>query len=407
MAAERRIDPELLEKGRALCPSFGRCGGCSYLGMSAEEKLKIKEKEVLDCLAASGIDASVFRGIVNAPSDFRYRNKMEFTFGNEVKDGPTILGLHAKKSFISIVPADGCVLVPEDFRTILKATLAFCLDKGYVHYNKKTHKGLLRSLVLRRGVRTGELLINIVTSSQGTFDEEGYKDMALSLHLNEKIVGIIHTVNDNRSDAIIAEDTRLLFGRPYYNEEILGLNFKVGAFSFFQTNVEAAERLYKDAISLLPSLENKTVFDLYCGTGTMTQAMALKASKAIGIEIVEEAVETAKEAAKINGLNNCSFIAGDVGEVLSGLSVLPDVIMVDPQRPGIAPKALQKILGYGVETIVYVSCNPKTLSENLRTAELAGYRTLSVTAYDNFCYTKHIESIALLSLDKYNAAQIF
>ena len=400
MAADRRLDPELIEKGRALCPSFGRCGGCSYLGMSSEEELKIKEKEVLGCLASSGIDTSVFRGIVKAPSESGYRNKMEYTFGNEVKDGPTLLGLHAIKSFISIVPADGCVLVPEDFRTILKNTLYFCLDKGYVHYNKKTHAGLLRSLVLRRGVRTGELLVNIVTSSQGEFDEEGFRNSILSSDLKERIVGIIHTLNDNRSDAIIAEDVRLLYGRSYYKEEILGLKFKVGAFSFFQTNVEAAERLYKDAISLLPSLENKTVFDLYCGTGTMTQAMALKASKAIGVEIVEEAVRTAEEAARINGLENCSFIAGDVGEVLSGLSVLPDVIMVDPPRPGIAPKALQKILSYGVETIVYVSCNPKTLAENLRTAGLAGYTTLSVTAYDNFCYTKHIESIAVLSLKK-------
>ena len=127
MAAEKPMDPQILEKGRALCPSFGRCGGCSYLGMSDEEQLAVKEKEVLKCLSASGIDTSVYKGIVKAPSSFAYRNKMEFTFGNEVKDGPTILGLHAKKSFISIVPADCCVLVPEDFRKLLRATQEFCL----------------------------------------------------------------------------------------------------------------------------------------------------------------------------------------------------------------------------------------------------------------------------------------
>ena len=398
--ADRNIFPELEEKGRLLCPSFGRCGGCSYLGLSEEEELKIKETEVLKCLSASGLDTSLFKGVVKSPSCLEYRNKMEFTFGNEVKDGPTILGLHAKRSFISIVPADGCVLVPEDFRTVLKQTLTFCLSKGYSHYNKKTHAGLLRSLVIRRGVRTGELLINIVTSSQGDFDEEAYKEAILSLDLNDAVAGILHTVNDNRSDVIIAEDVRVLYGRQYYNEEILGLKFKVGAFSFFQTNVEAAERLYRDAIDLIPSLENKTVFDLYCGTGTMTQAMALKAKKAIGVEIVEEAVETAREAAKINGLTNCEFIAGDVGKVLSELSVLPDVIMVDPPRPGIAPKALQKILDYGVEHIVYVSCNPKTLAEDLRAAALMGYKTEFVRSYDNFFYTKHIESIALLTRSK-------
>ena len=390
------MDPEMAEKGRALCPSFRRCGGCSYLGLSEEEQLRIKEKEVLRCLETADIDPSVYKGIKKAPSISAYRNKMEYTYGNEVKDGPTILGLHAVKSFISIVPADSCVLVPEDFKIILRNTLKFCLDKGYTHYNKKTHSGLLRSLVLRRGVRTGELLVNIVTSSQGEFDADGYKDMILSLGTENTVVGILHTINDNRSDAIIPENVRLHYGRPYYNEEILGLKFKVGAFSFFQTNVEAAERLYRDAIGLIPSLENKTVFDLYCGTGTMTQAMALKASRVIGVEIVEEAVETARQAANINGLDNCEFIAGDVGKVLSELTVLPDVIMVDPPRPGIAPKALAAILGFGVENIVYVSCNPKTMAENLRAAALAGYDIISVKAYDNFCYTKHVESVALL-----------
>ena len=397
MAAKQQMDPEMTEKGKALCPSFGRCGGCSYLGMSEEEQLRIKEKEVLSYLNASGIDTSVFKGIEKAPCSSAYRNKMEFTFGNEVKGGPTVLGLHAKKSFISIVPADGCVLVPEDFRIILKKTLEFCLGKGYTHYNKKTHAGLLRSLVIRRGVRTGELLINIVTSSQGEFDEDGYKETILVQNTSDTVVGILHTINDNRSDAIIAEDVRLLYGRPFYNEEILGLKFRVGAFSFFQTNVEAAERLYKDAIGLIPSLENKTVFDLYCGTGTMTQAMALKASAAIGVEIVEEAVGTAREAAKINGLTNCEFIAGDVGKVLSELTVLPDVIMVDPPRPGIAPKALQTILSYGVRNIVYVSCNPKTMAEDLRSAALSGYRPVSIKAYDNFCHTRHVETVVLMS----------
>lgn len=396
MAAEKQMDPQILKKGRALCPSFGRCGGCSYLGMSDEEQLAVKEREVLKCLSASGIDTSVYKGIVKAPSSFAYRNKMEFTFGNEVKDGPTILGLHAKKSFISIVPADCCVLVPEDFRKLLRATQEFCLSRAYTHYNKKSHAGLLRGLVLRRGVRTNELLVNIVTSSQGDFDENGYLEMIRSMDTESAIVGVLHTVNDNRSDAVVAEDVRVLYGRQYYNEQILGLNFKVGAFSFFQTNVEAAERLYRDAVGLIPSLENKTVFDLYCGTGTMTQAMALKASRAIGVEIVEEAVETAREAAKINGLDNCEFIAGDVGKVLAELSAVPDVIMVDPPRPGIAPKALQQILSYGVENIIYVSCNPKTLAENLRSAALLCYKPISITAYDNFSYTKHIESIAHL-----------
>ncbi len=385
-----------IEAGRAVCPSFGRCGGCTYLGLSEEECLKIKEAQVLRCLEAEGVDTSVFKGIVSAPQTYRYRNKMEYTFGNEVKDGPTILGLHAVGSFISIAPCGECVLVPEDFNRVLKATQEFVSGKGYSHYHKKLHRGLMRSLIIRRGVRTGELLINIVTSSDGEFDEYGYKRHIMSINLDDNIVGILHTINDSRSDALVAEEVRILYGRDWYSEEILGLKFRVGAFSFFQTNVEAAERLYQDAVSLIDTFEDKTVFDLYCGTGTITQFMARKAKKAVGVEIVEEAVRTAKDAAGINGLDNCEFIAGDVGEVLSGLDALPDVIVVDPPRAGIMPKALARILSYGVENIVYISCNPKTLASNLRAAALAGYEPAQIRAYDNFSFTKHIECAALL-----------
>ncbi|MBQ2043076.1 MAG: 23S rRNA (uracil(1939)-C(5))-methyltransferase RlmD [Firmicutes bacterium] len=385
-----------IEAGRAVCPSFGRCGGCTYLGLSEEECLKIKEAQVLRCLEAEGVDTSVFKGIVSAPRTYRYRNKMEYTFGNEVKDGPTILGLHAVGSFISIAPCGECVLVPEDFNRVLKATQEFVSGKGYTHYHKKLHRGLMRSLIIRRGVRTGELLINIVTSSDGEFDEDGYKRHIMSIGLDNNIVGMLHTINDSRSDALVAEEVRVLCGRDWYSEEILGLKFRVGAFSFFQTNVEAAERLYLDAVSLIDSFEDKTVFDLYCGTGTITQFMARKAKKAVGVEIVEEAVRTARDAAKINGLDNCEFIAGDVGEVLSALETLPDVIVVDPPRAGIMPKALARILSYGVENIVYISCNPKTLASNLRAAALAGYEPAQIRAYDNFSFTRHIECAALL-----------
>ena len=389
-------DARIISDPYGICPSAKRCGGCSYQGVPYEDQIKNKLGEVKGFLRAEGIDPSVVTGIVPSPCRYRYRNKMEYTFGNEVKDGPTILGLHAAKSFISIVDTGECRLVPEDFNRILKATMEFVRQHGYTHYNKKLHAGLMRSLIIRRGVRTSELLINLVTSSDTEFDAEGFKDMILSLPLDNTAAGILHTINDNKADAVIADDVRILHGRPYYNDVILGLKFSVGAFSFFQTNVEAAERLYSDAISLIDGLEGKTVYDLYCGTGTMTQAMALKAKKAIGVEIVEEAVQTAVSSASSNGLKNCEFIAGDVQEVLSGIEEKPDVIMVDPPRAGIMPKALLQILSYGVPQIVYVSCNPKTLAKNLRAAQMSGYRTVSVTAYDNFSFTKHTECIALL-----------
>ena len=173
-------------------------------------------------------------------------------------------------------------------------------------------------------------------------------------------------------------------------------SFKVSAFSFFQTNVEAVERLYTEALGLIPSFEGKSVFDLYCGTGTISQVLALKAKDVLGIELVEEAVRAAETNAALNGLNNCKFMAGDVFEVLETVEEKPDVIVVDPPRVGIQPKALDKILSYGVQEILYISCNPKTLVENLKYMEYYGYRCMYLKPFDNFPMTKHIECIALL-----------
>lgn len=379
-----------------ICPVSDGCGGCSYQGVSYEDQLKNKEGEVRGLIKAASLNPELLREIKPCPSQYAYRNKMEYTFGNSHKDGPTVLGLHMKKSFISIIPTEECQLVSDDFNKILKATLEFVREKNYPFYHKKFHDGLMRSLVIRKGFRTKELLINIVTTTETEFDEQGYKDLILGLDLECSVAGLLHTINNNISDVVTCEELRVLHGRSYYEEEIMGLKFKVGAFSFFQTNVEAAERLYKDAINLIEDLDGKTVYDLYCGTGTITQAMALRAKQAIGVEIVEEAIETAKMSAEINGLTNCTFIADDVQHALSGIEEKPDVIVVDPPRSGISPKALMQILGYGVKQIIYISCNPKTLVENLRAAKMSGYETKHITAYDNFPFTKHTECIALL-----------
>ena len=176
----------------------------------------------------------------------------------------------------------------------------------------------------------------------------------------------------------------------------MGLKFKVSAFSFFQTNVLAIEKLYTEALAFIKDLDGKTVFDLYCGTGTITQTLALRAKKVIGVEIVEEAVESARENAKENGLDNCEFIAGDVFEVLDKLVDIPDVIVLDPPRVGIHPKALQKIIDYGVKQIIYISCNPKSLADNLSYMQYHGYKVKSLKAFDNFPYTKHIETVCLI-----------
>lgn len=381
---------------KELCPHREFCGGCIHQGTAYSEQLKEKEKEVLRLLQDKGVTPEKIDSIEGCPSAFCYRNKMEYTFGDFVKDGEMTLGMHRKKNFMSIVTVDNCQLVDPDFNVILKSVLAFAVEQGYTFYHKRSHSGLLRNLIIRKGVRTGELLVNIVTTSEEGFDEAGFTEMILSLTLANKIVGVLRTYCDSLADAVVPDSLKTLYGRDYYMEKLLGLDFKVSAFSFFQTNVEAAERLYTEALALVDSFEGKKAFDLYCGTGTISQVLALKAKEVLGIELVEEAVDAATENAALNGLDNCRFIAGDVFKVLNEVSDKPDVIVVDPPRVGIQPKALDKIISYGVKEIVYISCNPKTMAENLRYLEYYGYKCRYLKPFDNFPMTKHTECIALL-----------
>ena len=388
---------------REVCRDKDICGGCVYQGVPYEEQLSNKFGEVKGLLDKKDIRYGELLPIEGAPSRYGYRNKMEYTFGDMEKNGPMTLGMHKKKHFMSIVTVDQCQLVHEDFNVILRGVLEFASSRGYTHYHKKAHKGLMRHLIVRRGIRTGELLVNVVTSSEDGFDENAFVEMIRDLPLENQVVGILRTINDRLADAVYCDELRVLWGRDYYNEEILGLKFKVSAFSFFQTNVDAVERLYSYAVSLIDDFENKEVFDLYCGTGTITQVLARKAKEVIGIELVEEAVEAAKANAALNGLDNCRFLAGDVFEVLDSLPDKPEVIVVDPPRVGISSNALEKIIGYGVKQIVYISCNPKSLADNLYYMQYYGYEIKSVKPFDNFPGTKHTETIVLLSkLDSKN-----
>ncbi len=387
---------------RELCPHDEFCGGCIYQGMSYEEQLKTKETDVSFLLKKNNVTPDKADPIEGCPSQYAYRNKMEYTFGDLVKDGETTLGMHKKGHFMSIITVDHCQLVHPDFNVILRATLDFVNEMGYPKYNKKSHTGLMRNLIVRRGVNTGEILVNIVTASDeasgSRFDNMAYADMILGLKLENNVVGVLRTDCDTLADAVVPDRVTAIWGRDYYTEELLGLKFKVSAFSFFQTNVEAVTRLYSEALALIPGIEGKRVFDLYCGTGTISQIMALKAREVLGVEIVEEAVQAARENAALNGLSNCEFFAGDVYKVLEGQDFeKPDVIVVDPPRAGIQEKALDKIISYGVDEILYISCNPKTLAMNLAYFEYYGYHTVYLKPFDNFPFTKHTECICLLS----------
>jgi len=379
-----------------MCVCAEVCGGCNYQGIDYEKQLHLKNIEVEKCLKDKGIVVGEYLGIDRSPSLEGYRNNMEYTFGDMVKGGEMTLGLHQKKKFMSIVTADRCRIACEDFNTVLSATLTFCREKGYPFYNKKKHQGLLRHLVLRKGVRTRELLVNIVTSGQGIFRGDEYVDLLHKLKLNNSIVGIINTINDSLADSVNCDKLNVLWGRDFYTERIMGLDFKVGAFSFFQTNVEAAERLYQDAIKLAAGFAGKYVFDLYCGTGTISQAVSVNVKKVVGIDISAESIAGAKENAEKNGIKNCEFIAGDVFEVMERIGEKPDVIILDPPRVGVHPKALQKIVDYGAREIIYISCNPKSFVDNLYYLQYYGYTADKIKAYDNFPFTRHCECAAYL-----------
>lgn len=380
-----------------ICEQFNICGGCKYLDISYEEQLLIKEKEVLQLFEDKGIQIGQYLGINGSTSIDRYRNKMEYTFGDEVKDGVMTLGMHKKGSYMSIVTVDSCQLVDNDFNIILGSSLKYLIEKEYGFFHKKTHQGLLRNLIIRKGEKTKELIVNIVTTSE-EFDEKGFKDLILSLSLDNKIVGVLHTINDRVADFVYCDELRIIYGQDYYNEEILGLKFKVSAFSFFQTNIYTIEKLYETAIEFIGDIDGKIVFDLYSGTGTIAQVLSTRAKKTIGIELIEEAVDSARENAKLNILDNCEFVVGDVLTTLDTISETPDVIVLDPPRVGVHPKALQKILNYKVKQLLYISCNYKSLVGNLIPLTEQGYKIQKMQIFDNFPHTKHAEIVCLLSL---------
>ena len=448
------------------CSHFGVCGGCVYLSLPYEEQLKIKEdqvKRLLDGALERQESPWTWEGIKGSPVAYEYRNKMEFSFGDESKDGPLTLGMHKRGSFYDVVTVEDCRIVDGDYRLILTAVRDYFAERGVGYYHKLTHAGYLRHLLVRKASGTGEILAVLVTSSQAPFsagenaqaaysertaevkitpaEEEGteaavfgcerelldgFRETLLHLEregkLSGRFAGILHIVNDSLADIVQSDRTELLYGREYFYEELLGLRFRISVFSFFQTNSHGAEVLYEtvreyvgnpgDAKAGADSADaglagkvqpagdmrpDKVVYDLYSGTGTIAQLMAPAARKVIGVEIVEEAVEAARRNAQENGLDNCEFIAGDVLKVLDGIEEKPDLIILDPPRDGIHPKALPKIIGYGVERIVYISCKPTSLARDLEAFLEGGYRVEKAVAVDQFPWTGNVETVCLLS----------
>ena len=398
---------EVIEKApqeiESACPHFGQCGGCTYQNLPYEEQVKLKESQVKAMMDEAVDGDYIWEGVLESPVKSEYRNKMEFSFGDEYKDGPLALGMHKRGSFHDIVNVCDCQIVDGDYRKILACTLECARESGLPYYHRMRHEGYFRHLLVRKAVKTEEILIDIVTASEEGFGSkpkeflDKWAAALQALELSGKIVGILHTKNDSLADIVKDEGTEVLFGQDYFYEELLGLKFKITPFSFFQTNSLGAEVLYEKAREYIGDTNEKVVFDLYSGTGTIAQILAPVAKKVVGVEIVEEAVEAAKVNAKLNGLDNCTFWAGDVLKVIDELGEIPDLIMLDPPRDGVNPKALMKILNFGVDRLVYIACKPTSLARDLEMIQGRGYKVEKIACVDLFPSTVHIETVVLLS----------
>jgi len=433
------IEDSPLETAKPVCAHFYECGGCSYQTVAYEEQLSLKENmvrklimPVIEAAAEDKLFAGEFmwEGILPSPSQFRYRNKMEFTFGDSEKDGPLMVGLHRQYSSYDILGIDSCAIVDPAWNEILKYTQRFYRSQGVDFYHKMQHRGVLRNLVVRESAMDGSILVNLVTTTkQDLLKAQGENENVEGLNLPEyvegllslgdghgrfntlshfsKITGVLYTENDSFADAIVPQKVVTLYGDDFLIDEVLGLKFKISPFSFFQTNTKGAEVLYSkvreyayEALSGMKSeksdIHTGVIYDLYSGTGTIAQLMAAVADKVYGIEIVEEAVIAARENAKLNRLRNCEFIAGDVLKKLDEVEDRPDLIILDPPRDGVNPKALRKIMNYGVPYIVYVSCKPTSLARDLAVLGEAGYKAVKGCSVDMFPNTLNVETVVLL-----------
>lgn len=392
---------EVLEKApyeiEAPCPHFGVCGGCSSQNLTYEKQLELLSDEVCELFEDKDIPMGMYLGVKGSENTWEYRNKMEFTFGDLEKGGELTLGMHMKGKSFGVLTVDKCMIVDEDFRKVLTVTVEYFRKQNLPYYRVMKREGYLRHLVVRKASNTGELMVNLVTTTQIDFDLSEYTELLKSQTYKGKLVSVLHTENNSFSDAVVPEKVNILYGRDYIIEELLDLKFKISPFSFFQTNSRGAESLYSIVRDFIGNGDNKVVFDLYCGTGTIGQIAAPNAKKVIGLELIEEAVEAAKENAKLNGLDNCEFIAGDVAETIKQVKVKPDIIILDPPRSGVSPKALDYVIKFNAKEIIYVSCNPKTMVDNLETLLVAGYKVEKSKVKDMFPNTPHAETVVKLT----------
>ncbi|GAT97649.1 RNA methyltransferase putative [Entamoeba histolytica] len=390
------IEKSPFEDVEDICKHNKECGGCLYQSMGYQHQLEMKKTQVLQMINKEIKDYQ-FDGIKASPINIGYRNRMDYTFGDGYIGGPLECGLHKMYHFNDVVTTIDCRIVDKDFNELLLFTRDYFRIKNIPHYNKIKHTGYLRNLLIRKAKKTNEIMYCLITSSQLNVDLNELKNKLLELPLMGKLVSIIHCIFDDITDIVGYDKMNVLYGNDYITEELLGLHFKITPMSFFQTNSLGAEVLYQTVRDYITTIRCDIIFDLYCGTGTITQLLSPICKKIIGVELNQDAIRAAKLNAELNKLTNCEFRAADVNIELDQLQEnRPELIVLDPPRTGIHPTALSKIIKYGAQTIVYVSCMPTTLIRDLIVLEQNGYKVKNITLVDMFPNTPHVETVCLL-----------
>jgi 23S rRNA (uracil1939-C5)-methyltransferase len=384
---------ELIEPSPERVEAVAPHPGAPWQVLAYERQLEEKEFQVRDALSRiGGFGAPPVEPIIPAEQRLRYRNKLEYSFGID-ESGELVLGFHRPGRFDLIDDVDDDILASERINKVREAVKAWCREEGLTAWDRETQTGVLRNLVVREGRRSGHVQARIVTSPGSEF-------RVAELAAATPADSFLWTRAEGVAETTRGGDTQLVKGSAVLEEELSGLRFRISPDAFFQTNTEMAERLYREAAELAGLSGREKVLDLFCGIGTISLVLALDAGEVWGVELVEEAVRDAIENAKLNGIDNTRFFAGDVRLVMRELleqSGSPDVILVDPPRAGLSQKVVRRIIEAEAQRIVYVSCNPTTLAPNARQlVDDGGYQLKTVRTVDMFPQTPHIECVALL-----------
>ncbi len=385
-----------------LCPVANQCGGCQLMHMTYSAQLRHKEALVRQCLSRiGGFSAEnlnrAAQPIVGMEQPLRYRNKGQYPVGTGT-DGQIVTGFYAPHSH-RIVPAEDCLLQKEQNSVILKMIRIWMLEHKVAPYNEERHEGLVRHVMIRTARATGQIMVCIVANAAKLPDEDV---LGRILSKVPGMTSVVLNINRDRTNVILGKETRCIWGRETITDELCGNTFSISAQSFYQVNPTQTERLYNLAVEAAGLTGTETVWDLYCGIGTISLTMAKKAKEVIGIEIVPEAIADAKENAAANGIENTRFYCGAAEEVLPAMVQehaipRPDVVVVDPPRKGCDEACLKTILDMEPKRIVYVSCDPGTLARDAKMLCENGYELKQYRPVDQFCYSMHIETVCLLT----------